>query len=110
VTTTPQGECSELWKPGSRRRPGWRRVLGKSEKGCWEFGMGREWGGDGKGEVSSKSNLGPRRTGSYHVKEGFQVSKREVGLEKEGISQGSKNKGFAIIIVLLIVYMYIIIV
>jgi hypothetical protein len=21
------------------------RVLGKSEKGCWEFGMGREWGG-----------------------------------------------------------------
>jgi hypothetical protein len=22
--------------------------------GCWEFGMGREWGGDGKGEVSSQ--------------------------------------------------------
>ncbi len=40
------------------------------------------------------SNLGPRWTGSYHVKEGFQVSKREVGLEKEGISKGSNNKGF----------------
>jgi hypothetical protein len=42
------------------------------------------------------SNLGPRWTGSYHVKEGFQVSKREVGLEKEEISKGSKNKGFAL--------------
>ncbi len=33
--------------------------------------------------------------GSYHDKEGFQVSKREVGLEKEGIGKGSKNRGFA---------------
>jgi hypothetical protein len=54
-------------------------------------GMGRGWKGGGQ----FTSNLGPRWTGSYHVKEGFQVSKRGVGLEKEGISKGSKNKGFA---------------
>jgi hypothetical protein len=53
--------------------------------------MGRGW----KGGVQFTSNLGPRWTGSYHNKEGFQVSKREVGLEKEETSKGSKNKGFA---------------
>ncbi len=26
--------------------------------GCWEFGMGREWGGDGKGEVSLQVTWG----------------------------------------------------
>jgi hypothetical protein len=26
--------------------------------GCWEFGMGREWGGDGKGEVSLRETWG----------------------------------------------------
>jgi hypothetical protein len=57
--------------------------------GIWNGeGMGRGWIGGGE----FTSNLGPRWTGSYHVKEGFQVSKREVGLEKEGISKGSKNK------------------
>ncbi len=34
-------------------------------------GMGRGW----KGGVQFTSNLGPRWTGSYHDKEGFQVSK-----------------------------------
>jgi hypothetical protein len=29
-------------------------MLGKSEKGCWEFGMGRGWRGVEKGEVSSQ--------------------------------------------------------
>jgi hypothetical protein len=42
------------------------------------------------------SNLGPRWTGSYHTKEGFQVSKREVGLKQQGIGKGSKKtKGIA---------------
>jgi hypothetical protein len=60
--------------------------------GIWNGeGMGRGWEGGGQ----FTSNLGPRWTGSYHVKEGFQVSKREVGLEKEGIRKESKNKGFA---------------
>jgi hypothetical protein len=38
--------------------------------------MGREWGGDGKegkGGDQFTSNLGPRWTGSYHAKEGFQI-------------------------------------
>ncbi len=54
-------------------------------------GMERGW----KGGDQFTRNLGPRWTGSYHTKESFQVSKREVGLEKEVISKGSKNKGFA---------------
>jgi hypothetical protein len=56
--------------------------------GCWEFGMGREWGGDGKGEVSLRVTW----TGSYPAKEGFQVSKREVGLKQQGIGKGSKRQ------------------
>jgi hypothetical protein len=43
--------------------------------GYWEFGVGREWGGVKKGEVILQATLGPRWTGSYHTKEGFQVSK-----------------------------------
>ncbi len=35
--------------------------------GCWEFGMGTEWGGGGQ----FTSNLGPRWTGSHHAKGGF---------------------------------------
>ncbi len=72
-----------------------------------------EWGGKGrgwKGGVQFTSNLGPRWTGSYHDKKGFQVSKREVGLEKEETSKGSKTRGSAIIVllsVLLIVYTYV---
>ncbi len=69
-----------------------RRTSKPGMLGIWNGeGMGRGWKGGGQ----FTSNLGPRWTGSYHVKEGFQVSKREVGLEKEGISKGSKNKGFA---------------
>jgi hypothetical protein len=26
--------------------------------GCWAFGMGREWAGDGKGEVSLRATWG----------------------------------------------------
>jgi hypothetical protein len=82
-----------------------RRIIKPGMLGIWNGeGMRRGW----KGEGQFTSNLGPRWTGSYHVKEGFQVSKREVGLEKEGISKGSKKHGVCAIIVLLIVYMYII--
>jgi hypothetical protein len=37
------------------------------------------------------SNLGPRWMGSFHAKEGFQVSKREVGSKQQGIGKGSKK-------------------
>jgi hypothetical protein len=60
--------------------------------------MGRGW----KGGDQFTSNLGPRWTGSYHAKEGFQVSGREVGLKQEKISKGSKRQGVCAIIVLLI--------
>jgi hypothetical protein len=69
-----------------------RRTINPGMLGIWNGeGMGRGWKGGGQ----FTSNLEPRWTGSYHVKEGFQVSKRKVGLEKEGISKGSKNRGFA---------------
>jgi hypothetical protein len=44
---------------------------------CWEFGMGREWGGDGKGEVSLRVTWGQGGQDRITPKEGFQVSKRE---------------------------------
>jgi hypothetical protein len=46
-------------------------------------GMGRGW----KWGDQFTSNLGPGWTGSYHTKEGFQVSKRE-GREAKGNQQG----------------------
>jgi hypothetical protein len=76
-----------------------RRTIKPGMLGIWnEEGMGRGWKGGGQ----FTSNLEPRWTGSYHVKEGFQVSKREVGLEKEGIGKGSKKQGVCAITVLLI--------
>jgi hypothetical protein len=69
-----------------------------------EFGMGRGWEGEGQ----FTSNLGPRWTGLYPAKEGFQVSKREVGLKQQGIGKGSKRQGDCAIIVCQSVYMYII--
>jgi hypothetical protein len=69
-----------------------RRTIKPGMLGIWNGeGMVRGWKGGGQ----FTSNLGPRWKGSYHVKEGFQVSKRETELEKEGISKGSKNKEFA---------------
>ncbi len=37
---------------------------------------------------------------SYHAKEGFQVSKREVGLKQQRIGKGSKRQGDCAIIML----------
>ncbi len=75
--------------------------------GIWNGeGMGRGWEGGGQ----FTSNLGPRWTVSYHAKEGFQLSKRGVGLKQQGIIKGSKNKGIAPKLCCQSVYMYIIIV
>ncbi len=62
-----------------------------------------EWGGDGEGMGRGwkwgdqfRSNLGPRWTGSYQVKEGFQVSKGEIEGKQIRISKGEvKSKGIA---------------
>jgi hypothetical protein len=70
-------------------------VRHKINLGCWEFGRGGDEEGMGGGGQFT-SNLGPRWTGSYHAKEGFQVSKRGVGLKQQGIGKGSKKtKGIA---------------
>ncbi len=47
--------------------------------------MRKGWEGGGQ----FASDLGPRWTGSYHGKEGFQVSKRGVGLKQQGIDKGT---------------------
>jgi hypothetical protein len=44
---------------------------------CWEFGMGREWGGDGKGKVSLRVTWGQSGQDRITPKDSFQVSKRE---------------------------------
>ncbi len=44
---------------------------------CWEFGMGREWGGDEKGEVSLRATWAQGGQDRITPKEGFQVSKGE---------------------------------
>jgi hypothetical protein len=67
--------------------------------------MGRGW----KWGDQFTSNLGPRWTGSYHAKEGFQVSRREWKGSKGESKWGSKKQGDCAIIVLSIyIYMYII--
>jgi hypothetical protein len=58
--------------------------------------MGRGWEGGGQ----FTRNLEPRWTGSYHAKEGFQVSKRGVGLKQQGIGKGSKKQGDCSVIML----------
>jgi hypothetical protein len=52
----------------------WRTI----DPGCWEFRMGREWGGDGEGEVSLRATWGQGGQDRITPKEGFQVSKREM--------------------------------
>ncbi len=56
--------------------------------GIWDGeGMGRGW----KWGDQFTSNLGPRWTGTYHTKEGFQVSKREWKGSKRESARGSKK-------------------
>jgi hypothetical protein len=51
--------------------------LGSNTLRCWEFGMGRGWGGDEKGEVSLRATWDHGGQGCITPKEGFQVSKRK---------------------------------
>jgi hypothetical protein len=52
--------------------------------GCWEFGMGREWGGDREGEVSLRATWGQCGQDRITPKEGFQVSERKM---EEGVTK-----------------------
>ncbi len=55
--------------------------------------MGREWGGGWNWGDQFTSNLGSRWTGSYHVKEGFQVSKGKWKGSKRESGREAKSKG-----------------
>ncbi len=44
---------------------------------CWEFGMGKGWGGDEKGEVSLRATWDQGGQDRFTSREGFQVSKEE---------------------------------
>jgi hypothetical protein len=46
-------------------------------KGGREFGMGRDWGGFGEGEISSRATWGQGGRDRTTQREGFQVSERE---------------------------------
>ncbi len=59
---------------------------------CWEFGMGRERGGNGEGEVSLRATWGQGGRDRTTQKEGFQVSKRKWELTRKqarGVSKGN---------------------
>jgi hypothetical protein len=65
------------WKPGSRCRLSKVRGLMRKPKGGREFGVGREWEGAEKGEVSLRATWDQGGQDRFTSKEGFQVSKRE---------------------------------
>jgi hypothetical protein len=60
---------------------------------CREIGMGREWGGDGKGEVSLRVAWGQGGQDRITPKEGFQVSKGEWKGSNRELARGVKTKG-----------------
>jgi hypothetical protein len=53
-----------------------RRMACWGNPGGWEFGMGKDWGGFGKGEVSSRATWGQGGQDRTTQREGFQVSER----------------------------------
>jgi hypothetical protein len=61
----------------------------------WEFGIGRGWGRDEKGEVSLRATWDQGGQGHITPKEGFQVSKGEQR-EVNGEWQGEQKQGTAL--------------
>jgi hypothetical protein len=72
-------------------------VRGTIDLRCWEFGIWREWGGDGKGEVSLRVTWGQGGRDRITPKEGFQVSKMKWKESNRGLARGVKQRGCAII-------------
>ncbi len=77
LSGTHNSTCSGPWKPGSQCRLCKAHNLFGETPGGREFGMGREWRGKGKGEVSLQATWGQGGRDRITPKEGFQVSKRE---------------------------------
>jgi hypothetical protein len=92
-----KNNCSGPCKPDSQCRLSKEHIWLRETPGGRDFGMGRGWGDQ------FTSNLGPRWTGSYHSKEGFQVSKGKWKRESE---RGAKRQGDCAII-MLSVYMHV---
>jgi hypothetical protein len=55
--------------------------------------MGKGWEGSKERGGQFTSNLRPRWMGSYHAKEGFQVSKGERKGSKGELARGAKARG-----------------
>jgi hypothetical protein len=51
--------------------------------------MGREWGGDGKGEVSLRVTWGQGGRDPITLRRVSKKVKREVGLKQQGVGMGS---------------------
>jgi hypothetical protein len=65
------------------------------------MGRGWKWGDQFTG------NLGPRWTGSYHTKEGFQVSKREwKGCKRESARGSKKARGLRNVMLSTYIYVH----
>jgi hypothetical protein len=73
---------------------------------CWEFGMGREWGGDGKGKVSLRVTWGQGGQDRIKPKEGFQVSTREWEGSNRELARGVKQGDCAIIMLSICIHVY----
>jgi hypothetical protein len=89
------------------------RVVVFAGAGCWGIweGMLGIWNGEGMGRGLGRggqftSNLGSRWTGSYHAKEGFQVSKREWKRSKRELARGRKQGDCAMNNVVICIHVY----
>jgi hypothetical protein len=68
--------------------------------------MGREWGGDGKGEASLRVTWGQGGRDRITPKKGFQVSKREGKGSNRGLERGVKQGGCAIIMLPICIHVF----
>jgi hypothetical protein len=68
--------------------------------------MGREWGGDGKGEVSLQVIWGQGGQDRITQKEGFQVSDREWKGSNRGLARGVKQGDCTIIMLSTCIHVY----
>jgi hypothetical protein len=89
LSESVESNCCGPCKPDSRCRLSKAHIKLRKTPGGRDFGTGRGWGGGWKWGDQFTSNLGPRWTGSYHIKEGFQVSK---GKWKRGKGESERGK------------------
>jgi hypothetical protein len=79
-------------------------------KGSREFGVGRDGGGFGEGEISSRATWDQSGRDRTTQREEFQVSERGIKGESKGNQQGEQKDGIAPYLYFQSVYVYIVIV